>query len=162
MDNSNNSNEPSATQAKEFLDSLAADRRTLSGKATVSTWYVLLSGFVMFAFAVMSGFMIRENNLALLIPIMTVCVIFIGISIWYSIRSGVGIVHPRTRKAGILYVVSSVSLLVGLLGSVAVAALFTSLHWAVFCSIALLFEMLAAALLVLYGREQRRAIEAGE
>jgi hypothetical protein len=47
------------------------------------------------------------------------------------------------------------------LGGVAVA-LFTSLHWAVFCGIALLFEMLAAALLVLYGREQRRAIEAGE
>jgi hypothetical protein len=161
MDNSNNSNEPSATQAKELLDSLAVDRRALSGKATVSTWYALLSGFVMFAFAVMSGFMIRENNLALLIPIMTVCVIFIGISIWYSLRSGVGIVHPRTRKAGVLYVLSSVSLLVGLLGGVAVA-LFTSLHWAVFCSIALLFEVLAAALLVLYGREQRRAIEAGE
>jgi hypothetical protein len=127
----------------------------------VSTWYALLSGFVMFAFAVMSGFMIRENNLALLIPIMTVCVIFIGISIWYSLRSGVGIVHPRTRKAGVLYVLSSVSLLVGLLGGVAVA-LFTSLHWVVFCSIALLFEVLAAALFVLYGREQRRAIEAGE
>ncbi|KAE8129179.1 MULTISPECIES: hypothetical protein [Bifidobacterium] len=156
-----NSNEPSATQAKELLDSLAVDRRALSGKATVSTWYALLSGFVMFAFAVMSGFMIRENNLALLIPMMTVCIIFIGISIWYSIRSGVGIVHPRTRKAGVLYVLSSVSLLVGLLGGVAVA-LFTSLHWAVFCGIALLFEMLAAALLVLYGREQRRAIEAGE
>jgi hypothetical protein len=161
MDNSNNSNEPSATQAKELLDSLAVDRRALSGKATVSTWYALLSGFVMFAFAVMSGFMIRENNLALLIPIMTVCVIFIGISIWYSLRSGVGIVHPRTRKAGVLYVLSSVSLLVGLLGGVAVA-LFTSLHWVVFCSIALLFEVLAAALFVLYGREQRRAIEAGE
>ncbi|MCH3975388.1 MAG: hypothetical protein LKF49_08620 [Bifidobacterium tibiigranuli] len=156
-----NSNEPSATQAKELLDSLAVDRRALSSKATVSTWYALLSGFVMFAFAVMSGFMIRENNLALLIPMMTVCIIFIGISIWYSIRSGVGIVHPRTRKAGVLYVLSSVSLLVGLLGGVAVA-LFTSLHWAVFCGIALLFEMLAAALLVLYGREQRRAIEAGE
>lgn len=156
-----NSNEPSATQAKELLDSLAVDRRALSGKATVSSWYALLSGFVMFAFAVMSGFMIRENNLALLIPMMTVCIIFIGISIWYSIRSGVGIVHPRTRKAGVLYVLSSVSLLVGLLGGVAVA-LFTSLHWAVFCGIALLFEMLAAALLVLYGREQRRAIEAGE
>jgi hypothetical protein len=156
-----NGKEPSATQAKELLDSLAADRRALSGKATVSTWYALLSGFVMFIFAVMSSFMIRENNLALLIPIMTVSIIFIGISIWYSLRSGVGIVHPRTRKAGILYVLNSVSLLVGLLGGVAVALL-TSLHWAVFCGIALLFEMLAAALLVLYGREQRRAIEAGE
>ncbi|MCI1241884.1 MAG: hypothetical protein LKG06_07085 [Bifidobacterium subtile] len=156
-----NSKEPSATQAKELLGSLAADRRALSGKATVSTWYALLSGFVMFIFAVMSSFMIRENNLALLIPIMTVSIIFIGISIWYSLRSGVGIVHPRTRKAGILYVLSGVSFLGGLLGSVAVS-LFTSLHWAVFCGIALLFEMLAAALLVLYGREQRRAIEAGE
>lgn len=103
----------------------------------------------------------RTGYYALFIPTMAVCVIFIGISVWYAKYSGVGIIHPRTLKAGILYMLSGVALVCGVLGSTAIAA-GTELHWTVLCGVAVLSGVASAVLSLLYGYEQQRAIKVGE